>query len=46
MTNWRDMPFLRYEFDQPEEGEIPLKLQAMCLVLDLALEKTFKGQKY
>lgn len=46
MTNWRNIPFLRYEIKRPEEGETPLGFQMMCLALNLALEKTFKGIKY
>lgn len=46
MTNWRNIPFLRYEIKRPEEGEIPLGFQMMCLALNIALEKTFKGIKY
>lgn len=46
MTNWRDIPFLQYGVDQPEEGEISSGLKKIVLSLNLAVEKTFKGSKY
>lgn len=46
MTNWRNIPFLQYKIDQPEKGEISSGLKRIILSLNLALEKTYKGQKY
>lgn len=46
MTNWRNIPFLQYKVDQPEKGEISSGLKIIFLSLNVALEKTYKGQKY
>lgn len=46
MTNWRRLPVLIYNVDQPKSGEVSSGLKRIVLALNLALEKTFKGQKY
>lgn len=46
MTNWRSLPVLHCEVDQPEKGEVSGGLKRIVFVLNLALEKTFKGKKY
>ena len=46
MTNWRNIPFLQYKIDQTEKGDISSGLKRIILSLNLALEKTYKGQKY
>jgi len=46
MTNWRSLPVLHCEVDQPKMGEVSGGLKRIVFVLNLALEKTFKGKKY